>query len=83
MKPITKFNSWVLNKAARHLVSSEGMDLIAFEYTEEGAVAIVQDAFGYRYELNIKTVARVITDPDGVTWGATSALSSASILEKL
>lgn len=63
MNPITPFNSWILGKLTAYLASKEGCLVEAAEYTKDGMKTVVRDAFGYRYELNIKTLSRVDNNP--------------------
>lgn len=63
--PVTTFNAWILKKIASYLTTKEGCNVERMEYTNDGARAILQDAFGYRYEIHIETLSRAYNnDPD-------------------
>lgn len=66
MIPKTPFNSWIIGKVASFLSAKEGCVVDPPEYTKDGCKVVVQDAFGYRYELNIKTISRITNDSDGL-----------------
>lgn len=66
MIPKTPFNNWILNKIATYLTTKEGCEANGPEYTSEGARVVVQDAFGYRYEISVKTISRIDSDSDGL-----------------
>jgi hypothetical protein len=57
--PITSFNGWVLSKITAYLSSNEGFIVEESEYTHTGIKSIVRDAFGYRYEVHVKTLSRL------------------------
>lgn len=57
--PKTTFNSWVLTKILNYLATSEGCCTENLEYTTEGMKSIIRDSFGYRYEINIRTLSRI------------------------
>lgn len=60
-KPVTTFNGWLIEKISGYLKSREGCTIEATEYTEDGARSIVRDSLGYRYEVNVKTLGRIIS----------------------
>lgn len=62
MKPITPFNYWIINKIMSYLSSKQGCTSQTPEYTDEGIKTIVRDAFGYVYEIRIKTIGRNTSD---------------------
>lgn len=63
MNPITTFNAWILGKIISYLSNKEGCETETAVYTMDGMKAIVKDAFGYRYEIHVKTLSRVTNDP--------------------
>ncbi len=65
MGPITKFNGWILGKVYRYLELAEGCYVTHRGYTDEGARIVVQDTFGFTYEISIRMIGRTIGDrPD-------------------
>lgn len=58
MRPITTFNNWILTKVTQYLKLAEGCDIKLTEYTSEGARTVLQDSFGFTYEINIRTLGR-------------------------
>ena len=61
--PITSFNGWILSKITNFLSAKEGCEIETSNYTPDGIRAVFKDAFGYRYEISLKTLSRVQTDP--------------------
>jgi hypothetical protein len=61
--PITSFNGWVLGKITQFMSEKEGFNVETVEYTAEGARTVIQDAFGFRYEVHIKTLSRLHDSP--------------------
>lgn len=59
MKSITTFNGWLLNKISSYLSSKEGFTIETSSYMQDGIRTIVQDSFGFRYELQVKTLGRI------------------------
>jgi hypothetical protein len=57
--PVTIFNNWLLSKITVYLSNKEGCIVEEQEYTFSGIKAIVRDAFGYRYEIHVKTLSRL------------------------
>lgn len=67
MTPVTSLNGWIMAKIVQWLTSKEGVEASALEYTADGARVVLQDAFGFRYEVSIKTLSRVNNSiPEGV-----------------
>lgn len=64
MKPITIFNNWVLTKILVYLTTREGVAVQHTEYTAEGARTVFNDAFGFTYEVQIRTLGRTQTFND-------------------
>jgi len=64
MKAVTSFNGWVISKMVAYLTGKEGFSMETFNYTWAGAQVVVKDAFGFRYEINIKTLSRVNNAPN-------------------
>jgi hypothetical protein len=58
MKPITPFNYWLINKVLSYLSAKEGCVTEVPEYTDKGIRTTVRDAFGYVYEIQIRTIGR-------------------------
>jgi len=58
----TTFNGWIMDKITRLLKNHEGMENYATEYTLDGIKTIVTDSFGYRYEIQVKTLGRLGAD---------------------
>lgn len=58
----TPMNQHMLMKIAAYLSTKEGCKAINIGYTEAGAKATIQDAFGYQYEIEIKTSGRIRTE---------------------
>ncbi len=52
------FNSWIMGKILQYLTGREGFTSVKSEYSADGYRAVVEDAFGFRYELEIKAVGR-------------------------
>lgn len=63
---MTTFNGWLINKIIAHLTNSEGCTVETSEYTLDGIKAILRDAFGFRYEVHVKTLSRIDDRPDGL-----------------
>lgn len=57
-------NDWLLTKVINHLVEKEGCTFIESEPTHKGQMAILQDAFGFQYQLEIKSLTRINNDPE-------------------
>jgi hypothetical protein len=58
------FQDWILNKIAGYLKAKEGC---AVSYHPDQKI-IVQDVFGYRYEVSVKLLSRIENEariPDG------------------
>ena len=53
------FNDWLLSKITGYLNSKEGFITEEVEHTATGMKSIVRDAFGYRYEVHVKTLSRL------------------------
>lgn len=51
-----------MEKITRLLKNHEGMQSYDTEYTLEGIKTIVTDSFGYRYEIQVKTLGRLGAD---------------------
>jgi hypothetical protein len=60
--PKTFFNEWILSKIVAHLSQREGCNVIKVGFTSEGAESVIEDAFGYQYEVTVRTMGRVQTD---------------------
>lgn len=60
-------NGWVLSKIETFLKSKEGCQVTGFSYTNEGAKLDLMDAFGYTYELSIKTTGRIRNEDEEVS----------------
>lgn len=58
--PITSFNGWIISKILNYLLCNEGCITGKANYTGEGVRAEVTDAFGFRYEIQVKTIGRVL-----------------------
>ena len=65
-KVITSFNGWMLMKIVSYLSAKEGCHVERTEYTAEGARTIIQDSFGYRYEVRIETLSRLADSPQAI-----------------
>lgn len=63
MPPKTPFNGRMLAKIGSFLETKEGCQVLDIDYTYAGAKTTIQDSFGFRYELEIKTIGRTQTDP--------------------
>lgn len=59
MKPITSFNGWLIGKITVYLASKQGFITEESCYTATGIKSTVRDAFGYRYEIHVKTLNRI------------------------
>lgn len=65
MNPITPFNNWVICKIQAFLHFKEGFNVVReASYTPEGTKLVVQDAFGYQYEVHVRMLGRVITETE-------------------
>jgi len=62
MIPKTPLNKWILEKIVSYLTIKEGCVLNEEEFTHNGMKAVISDAFGYTYEVSIKTIGRVNDD---------------------
>lgn len=62
----TPMQSWLLNKLIGYLTKNEGCELSDLEQTAEGQKAYVQDAFGFRYSIEIKAIGRINSDTEGL-----------------
>lgn len=62
MTPKTPFNQWLVSKLVSYLVGKEGFSTETQNFTDEGMKAIVVDTFGFRYEINVKTLSRINDD---------------------
>ena len=58
----TPMNDWLLIKILSNLVAHDGFIIEKSDYTIEGMKAVVKDAFGYRYEINVSTLGRTHDD---------------------
>lgn len=79
--PLTTFNGWILSKINTYLKISEGCTIETSNYTNDGARTIVQDSFGFRYEIQIKTLGRIYHDDNETSMDRYSALSNKTFLE--
>lgn len=61
MKHETPFNGWLLTKIISTLETKEGCIIHKSEYTADGARTLLRDAFGFIYEIQVKTVSRTGT----------------------
>lgn len=52
---MTSFNDWILNKISGYLKHKEGCQV---DFTDENKI-IVQDVFGFRYEVSVKLLSRL------------------------
>lgn len=59
MTPKTPFNKWIVDKILSYLASKEGCVIEDSIYTQKGMKAVVMDTFGFRYEIEIKTLSRL------------------------
>lgn len=62
MIPITPFNLWILKKINSYLEIREGCKVVSTNYTLDGAKTIMQDTFGFQYEVHVKTTGRCQND---------------------
>lgn len=58
---VTALNQWILTKISTFLVNKEGCLIEASDRhpSSDSARVVVQDAFGFRYEVHIKTLGRL------------------------
>jgi len=56
---VTNFNDWMLSKIASYMRDKEGCHVETIEPTKYGSRVILQDSFGFRYEVKIETLGRV------------------------
>lgn len=59
MPYMKSFNDWLLNKITTYLATSEGCTVEQSQYTQSGIGAIIQDSFGFRYEVHVKVLGRI------------------------
>jgi hypothetical protein len=57
---MSKFNNWILTKIESILCSKEGCDFISREEQNDESKVIIQDGFGFRYEITVKSLGRSI-----------------------
>lgn len=69
--------NWILTKLMNYLVKSEGCEVVSTEVTAEGQKAFIQDAFGFRYSLEIRALSRINSDTEGLDQYADFKKSSA------
>jgi len=77
MKPKTTFNGLLIAKIIGYLTSREGCSNSNTEYTSDGVRTVIQDAMGFRYEVQVKTIGRTVASDNvrleylasrGLTW---------------
>jgi hypothetical protein len=56
-----------MTKIANFLKNKEGCEVIQQNYTINGIQAVIQDSFGYRYEINIRTLSRLGSNIEDTT----------------
>ena len=64
MKPLVSFNGWIMGKIMHHLTNREGFRQIQGQMNSDGYKTLVQDAFGFRYEVTVKLAGRIQSLPD-------------------
>lgn len=57
---------WISRKIAAYLQDREGCEVVDVKNCLDGHVITMQDVFGFRYTVEVKTVARVNNDPKGL-----------------
>lgn len=63
MEPKTPFNNWVIVKIMNYLKHREGFHTVyPPSYTVEGTRVIVQDVFGYQYEVTVRMTGRIMNE---------------------
>lgn len=50
--------TWLLEKITAYLAAKQGFVVETTEFTAKGVQSVVQDVFGYRYEIQIKPISR-------------------------
>lgn len=58
----TPINAWILGKIVNYLCREGCMPAHDLKDTVEGMMVEIVDAFGFRYEISIKTIARKDSD---------------------
>jgi hypothetical protein len=56
--PKTPMNNWTITKIVDHLTTKDGYSNPQIEYTLDGAKATLTDAFGFKYEVEVKMISR-------------------------
>jgi hypothetical protein len=57
--PNISFNTWIVSKIANYMTNKEGCVIENIGDTNQGCQVILQDTFGYRYQVNISLLGRV------------------------
>lgn len=58
----SSLNTWILTKIIAYLTTREGyqIEFDPSDYTERGFKTIVRDSLGYRYEVRVKLLSRIV-----------------------
>lgn len=53
------FNGWIISKINKLMKNHEGMNVEETTYGFDCVTSVITDSFGYRYEIQVKTLGRL------------------------